>query len=337
MVEKIWFQNHILGKLMWPLLWPLSLIYKSVSRSKRSKYLSGDKKSYRAPVPVIVVGNITAGGNGKTPVVIWLVEKLQQMGYKPGVVSRGYGGKAESYPLVLDSDTSVKQCGDEPKLIFLRTNAPVAVDPVRSNAVKALLDADVGVDIIVTDDGLQHYALQRDIEFIVVDGQRRFGNQSYIPLGPLREGLERLNQVDFIITNGGEAHQGEFPMRLEPAMAVNLLTGEKKLVTELGRVVAFAGIGHPPRFFKTLESLGADLVKTQGFADHKDFNQAELEQLQKLGDNVIMTEKDAVKCDRFAEENWWHLPVTACFNPEDEQQIIKRINEVRKDYGSPSA
>lgn len=336
MIEKIWFHRHFLGILLWPLLWPLSMLFKWISQNRRRSYQSGSKASYRSPVPVIVVGNITAGGNGKTPVVIWLVEQLQALGYKPGVVSRGYGGKADSYPLLLSAETDVKQTGDEPKLIFNRTGAPVAVDPVRANAVKALLNSR-DVDIIITDDGLQHYALQRDMEIVVVDGKRRFGNQSYIPLGPLREGLERLQEVDYIITNGGVAEPGECAMQLKPGLAVNLLTGEQRTVNGLGRLVAFAGIGHPPRFFATLQELGATLTETRGFADHQDFDPAALQALQALGDNVIMTEKDAVKCGAFAKQNWWYLPVTASFTASEEQQILKKIEQIRKNYGSPSA
>ncbi|MBT0322028.1 tetraacyldisaccharide 4'-kinase, partial [Vibrio campbellii] len=239
MVEKIWFDNHPLKYLLWPLLWPLSLLFGAISKSKRQQYQSGKKQAYKAPVPVVVVGNITAGGNGKTPVVVWLVEQLQQLGYKPGVVSRGYGAKAPQYPLVLDDNTPAKHCGDEPKLIYRRTAAPVAVDPVRANAVKALLET--SVDIIITDDGLQHYALERDIEFVIVDGNRRFGNESLIPLGPLREGVERLSEVDFIITNGGQAQYGEMPMSLTPSKAINLKTKQQVEVSELRDLVAFAG------------------------------------------------------------------------------------------------
>ncbi len=177
MVEKIWFENHPLKYLLWPLLWPLSVLFGAISRSKRQQFQTGRKQAYQAPVPVVVVGNITAGGNGKTPVVVWLVEQLQHLGYKPGVVSRGYGAKAPQYPLVLNDDTPTQHCGDEPKLIHRRTGAPVAVDPVRANAVKALVELDV--DIIITDDGLQHYALERDVELVIVDGNRRFGNECY--------------------------------------------------------------------------------------------------------------------------------------------------------------
>ncbi|WP_423840317.1 tetraacyldisaccharide 4'-kinase [Vibrio mytili] len=335
MVEKIWFENHPLKYLLWPLLWPLSLLFGAISQSKRKQYQTGKKRAYRAPVPVVVVGNITAGGNGKTPVVVWLVEQLQQLGYKPGVVSRGYGAKAPHYPLVLDSDTPTKHCGDEPKLIHRRTGVPVAVDPVRANAVKALMVE--GVDIIITDDGLQHYALERDIELVIVDGNRRFGNQNLIPLGPLRESVERLNEVDFVITNGGQAHPGEIAMSLAPEKAINLATAQQADVATLKQLVAFAGIGHPQRFFNTLDEMGADVKLTKGFADHQDFEQQELETLALQGANVIMTEKDAVKCHHYAQANWWYLPVSAQLDTRDAERILNRIKEVKATYGSPSA
>ncbi|ANW23337.1 tetraacyldisaccharide 4'-kinase [Vibrio coralliilyticus] len=335
MIEKIWFENHPLRYFLWPLLWPLSLVFGVISRSRRQAFVSGNKASYKAPVPVVVVGNITAGGNGKTPVVIWLVEQLQSMGYKPGVVSRGYGAKAPSYPLIVEEQTPTKHCGDEPKLIFKRTATPVAVSPVRSDAVKALLP--LGVDIVITDDGLQHYALQRDIEIVVVDGNRRFGSEQLIPLGPLRETTERLSEVDFVITNGGKAHENEAAMTLTPSLAVNLKTREKAPVSQLEQLVAMAGIGHPPRFFHTLESLGASPVVTQGFSDHKDFEPSELQTLASRGQHLIMTEKDAVKCASYAEENWWYLPVTASFSPQDETRILSKIKEVKEKYGPSTA
>ncbi|MBY8129075.1 tetraacyldisaccharide 4'-kinase [Vibrio fluvialis] len=335
MIEKIWFHRHPMFYLLWPILWPLSLVFSAVSRSRRESYQNGKKHSYKAPVPVIVVGNITAGGNGKTPVVVWLVETLQSLGYKPGVVSRGYGAKAPRYPLLVDGQTPAAHCGDEPKLIHQRTGVPVAVDPVRANAVKALLNQQI--DIVVTDDGLQHYALERDIEFVVIDGARRFGNEQMIPLGPLREPIARLKEVDFIITNGGVAQDGEIAMSLKPGLAINLQTGEKISVSELTNLVAWAGIGHPPRFFNTLNELGAKPVVTYGFADHKEFDVSELRALASQGDHVIMTEKDAVKCIGFAEKNWWYLPVSAEIAAEDKQCILETIKEVMEQYGSPSA
>lgn len=335
MIEKLWFGRHPSYFLLWPLLWPLSLLFKAISTARRRAFQQGKKLSYKAPIPVFVVGNITAGGNGKTPFVVWLVETLQQQGYRPGVVSRGYGAKAPAYPLLVTEQTSTQHCGDEPKLIYQRTQVPVVVDPVRANAVKALLEQ--GVDVVVTDDGLQHYALARDIEFAVVDGVRRFGNQQLIPLGPLREPLARLQEVDFIITNGGRAEPGEMGMVLAPSLAVNLATGERVEVHQLSNLVAWAGIGHPERFFNTLATLGVKPIVTHGFADHQAFEQSQLQALASKGDNVIMTEKDAVKCADFAEKNWWYLPVSAQIVAEDEQCILKTIKEVMEQYGSSSA
>ncbi|MCG3723056.1 tetraacyldisaccharide 4'-kinase [Vibrio cincinnatiensis] len=335
MIEKLWFERHLGYYLLWPILWPLSVLFKAISTARRRAFQQGKKATYKAPIPVFVVGNITAGGNGKTPFVVWLVERLQQQGYRPGVVSRGYGAKAPSYPLLVTNDTSTSHCGDEPKLIYQRTQAPVAVDPIRSNAVKALLA--LGVDVIVTDDGLQHYALERDIEFAVVDGVRRFGNQQLLPLGPLREPMTRLQEVDFIITNGGQAETGEMGMALSPSLAVNLVTGEKIALTKLTHLVAWAGIGHPDRFFKTLETLGVVPILTHGFADHQAFDESQLKALAKKGDHVIMTEKDAVKCAGFAEANWWYLPVSAQISSEETQCILNTIKEVMEQYGSSSA
>ncbi|EKO3587219.1 tetraacyldisaccharide 4'-kinase [Vibrio metschnikovii] len=335
MIDKLWFGRHPLYFLLWPLLWPLSRLFYLISSRRRQAFLSGKKARYRAPVPVLVVGNITAGGNGKTPVVVWLVELLQRQGYRPGVVSRGYGGKAAQYPLLVTAQTSPAECGDEPKLIYQRTGAPVAVDPIRAHAVQALLSQ--GVDLIVTDDGLQHYALERDIEFAVVDGARRFGNQQLLPLGPLREPVERLQQVDFVINNGGEPVMGELAMTLKPNLAVNVISGERIDVAALSRLVAWAGIGHPARFFNTLQQLGASPILTHAFADHQAFDAMTLRKLSSQGKNVIMTEKDAVKCTAFAEKNWWYLPVSAEISPSDQQRILDKIKEVMDHYGSPSA
>jgi tetraacyldisaccharide 4'-kinase len=333
-IAKLWFSQHWLCYLTWPLLWPLSRLFKYLSEKRKSDYFKGTKARYRAPVAVVIVGNITAGGNGKTPVVIWLVEQLQALGYKPGVVSRGYGGKAARYPLLVDADTSATECGDEPKLVQQRTGAPVAVSPNRAEAVQALLSS--GVNVVIADDGLQHYALQRDIEIVVVDGVRRFGNERLIPLGPLREPISRCHSVDFIINNGGVVQGSEMLMTLKPDVAVNLKTGATKAVGELGHLVAFAGIGHPPRFFNTLVELGATLTLTKGFRDHKAFVAEEIMRLAQAGDNVIMTEKDAVKCRAFAQDNWWYLPISAQFNSSNQFQIIHRIQEVIEQYGSSS-
>ncbi|MFY2735531.1 tetraacyldisaccharide 4'-kinase [Pseudocitrobacter sp. RIT415] len=320
MIARIWSGESPL----WLLLLPLSWLYGLVSGLIRLSYKLGLKKAWHAPVPVVVVGNLTAGGNGKTPVVIWLVEKLQQQGIRVGVVSRGYGGKAETYPLLLDRDTTTAQAGDEPVLIFQRTGAPVAVSPIRTDAVKALLAAHP-LQLIITDDGLQHYRLARDKEIVVIDGVRRFGNGWWLPAGPMRERASRLKSVDAIVTNGGKALAGEIPMRLQPGLAVNLLTGERLALPELHNVVAMAGIGHPPRFFATLENSGLQPIKTVALADHQALTLADVEALTAPGQTLIMTEKDAVKCRAFAKSNWWYLPVDAELSGERAQRLLQEL------------
>ncbi|HHZ8492636.1 TPA: tetraacyldisaccharide 4'-kinase [Enterobacter mori] len=320
MIARIWSGESPL----WRLLLPLSWLYGLVSGAIRLMYRLGLKRAWRAPVPVVVVGNLTAGGNGKTPVVIWLVEQLQKSGIRPGVVSRGYGGKATHYPLLLTADTTTAEAGDEPVLIYQRTGVPVAVSPVRSDAVQALL-AGHAVDIIITDDGLQHYALARDKEIVVIDGVRRFGNGWWLPAGPMRERASRLQSVDAVIVNGGQAKPGEIPMHLQPGMAVNLLTGERKAVEQLPALVAMAGIGHPPRFFATLEQCGARLEKRVPLADHQALVEGQVDALTVPGQSLIMTEKDAVKCRTFAKENWWYLPVDAELSGEQPEHLLKEL------------
>ena len=320
MIARIWSGESPL----WLLLLPLSWLYGLVSGLIRLCYRIGIKRAWRAPVPVVVVGNLTAGGNGKTPVVIWLVEQLAQRGIRAGVVSRGYGGKAERYPLLLTSHTTTEQAGDEPVLIFQRTGAPVAVSPKRSEAVQALLAAHL-VDIIITDDGLQHYALARDKEIVVIDGVRRFGNGWWLPAGPMRERASRLRTVDAVIVNGGEALPGEIPMRLMPSEAVNLLNGERRDVSQLPALVAMAGIGHPPRFFATLEQCGAQLEARVPLVDHQALSLADVDPLVTVNQNLIMTEKDAVKCRAFAKSNWWYLPVDAELSGEKPELLLQEL------------
>lgn len=320
MIARIWSGESPL----WLLLLPLSWLYGLVSNLIRLSYKVGLKRAWRAPVPVVVVGNLTAGGNGKTPVVIWLVEQLKKRGIRVGVVSRGYGGKAETYPLLLTADTTTAEAGDEPVLIFQRTGAPVAVSPVRSEAVQALL-TQAQVQIVITDDGLQHYALARDKEIVVIDGVRRFGNGWWLPAGPMRERAARLRSVDAVIVNGGTAQPGEIPMQLRPSQAVNLLTGERRDVTQLNNLVAMAGIGHPPRFFSTLEACGARLINTIALADHQALSLEQVSALTEAGQTLIMTEKDAVKCRAFARESWWYLPVDAELQGDQPERLLQEL------------
>ena len=320
MIERIWSGRSAL----WLLLLPLSWLYGLTANLIRLSYRWGWRKAWRAPVPVVVVGNLTAGGNGKTPVVIWLVQALQQRGFKPGVVSRGYGGKADRYPLVLNISTTTAQAGDEPVLIYQRTGAAVAVSPRRKDAVQALLEQH-DIDIIITDDGLQHYALARDFEIVVVDGKRRFGNGWWLPAGPMRERASRLRCVDAVITNGGEALSDEIAMQLVPARAVNLKTGQTQPVSSLSRIVAMAGIGHPPRFFATLRQQGVVPEKAVPFADHQAYSESQLASLATSEQTLLMTEKDAVKARPFAAANWWYLPVNAEFPAAQSDELLKRI------------
>ncbi|CAH0186572.1 Tetraacyldisaccharide 4'-kinase [Erwinia aphidicola] len=321
MIERIWSGRSAL----YLLLVPFSLLYGLISNLLRLSYRWGWRKAWRAPVPVVVVGNLTAGGNGKTPVVIWLVQALQQRGLRVGVVSRGYGGKADNYPLVLGPQTATAEAGDEPVLIYQRTGAQVAVAPVRRQAVEALVSGGQ-VDIIVTDDGLQHYALARDIEIVVIDGQRRFGNGWWLPAGPMRERSSRLNSVSAIITNGGTAQPGELAMQLVPGMAVNLQSGEQRPVAELKNVVAMAGIGHPPRFFNTLRQQGVTLEKEVAFADHQNYSPDALNALIGPGQTLLMTEKDAVKARAFAAADWWYLPVDARLPQSESAALLNKIS-----------
>jgi len=308
MIERIWSGKSRLYLLLLPFSW----VYGLISGAIRLSYRLGLCQSWRAPVPVVVVGNLTAGGNGKTPVVIWLVEQLQQRGIKVGVVSRGYGGKAASYPLVLSAETSPAEAGDEPVLIYQRTRASVAVAPKRSAAVQALL-ASASPQIIITDDGLQHYALARDKEIVVIDGVRRFGNGWWLPAGPMRERAARLKTVDAVIVNGGTANSHEIAMQLIPGEAIHLLNGSRIPLQQLSDVVAMAGIGHPPRFFNTLVNAGVTPVKTVALADHQALSEAEINALIQPGQTLLMTEKDAVKYRQYAdtESDWWYLPVDA--------------------------
>ncbi|MGP1939597.1 MAG: tetraacyldisaccharide 4'-kinase [Arsenophonus sp. ET-DL9-MAG3] len=325
MIEKIWLGYSCL----YLFLLPLSIFYGIVVGLRRLCYNLEIFSSWKSPIPVVVVGNLTVGGNGKTPVVIWLVEQLLLRGYRVGVVSRGYGGKATSYPLLVDKNISINESGDEPALIYHRTGVPIAVAPKRVEAVKMLLKQKK-LNIIITDDGLQHYILQRDFEIIVIDGILRFGNGWLLPAGPLRECKYRLNTVNIIITNGGIAEYGEIGMQLIGDIAINMLTGEKRFVCELKQIVAIAGIAHPLRFFSSLEQKGIFLTSTHAFSDHQHYKLSKLKNLVTDHESLLMTEKDAIKCFHFAQSNWWYLPINANFSKLDTEKILSAITGLIK-------
>ncbi|WP_342221097.1 tetraacyldisaccharide 4'-kinase [Candidatus Fukatsuia endosymbiont of Tuberolachnus salignus] len=323
MMQRIWSGRSHLYLLLLPLSW----LYGLVTWLIRVSYLRGWRTSWRSPVPIVVVGNLTVGGNGKTPVVIWLVEQLRKRGLRIGVVARGYGGKAASYPLILTMQTTTEQAGDEPVLIFQRTGVPVAVSPNRSAAVQALLRA-YPLDLVITDDGLQHYALQRDFELVVIDALHRFGNGWWLPAGPMRERAGRLASVNAIIINGGYAGPEEIPMQLQASQVVNLVTGEQRPAQKLIQVIAMAGIGHPPRFFLTLKQLGVTVQKEYHFADHQNYSLEQLLPLANQQQSLLMTEKDAVKCRAFAKPYWWYLPVDAQLASPQAEKLLTTIGSL---------
>lgn len=325
---KLWQTRSI---LTW-LLSPLSLIFWWISGLRRWLYRKNWLKSYRSPVPVLIVGNISVGGNGKTPVVVWLVEQLQARGIKVGVISRGYGGKNRQYPQVVSADSDPEQIGDEPVLIAQRTQVPLAISPNRQQSIELLLSQHQ-LDLIIADDGLQHYALQRDVEWVVIDGERRFGNGFLLPAGSLRELPSRLAEVQAVICNGGKAEVGEQAMQLAPNIAINLATGQTMTLKELAEkpCVAMAGIGYPPRFFTMLQHLGFTLIGTHSFADHQPYSAESLFALSSPETPLLMTEKDAVKCRAFAQDNWYYIPVSAKFSAEATagllNPILEKLNE----------
>jgi tetraacyldisaccharide 4'-kinase len=293
------------GRLPW-WCYPLAGVYGAVIAVRRTLYRLGLPRAVRLPCPVIVVGNITAGGTGKTPLTLALVEALRARGYRPGVVSRGYGG-TQREPILLGDAPNPSEVGDEPSLIRAY-GVQVAVGRDRPAAAQLLVEH--GCDVLIADDGLQHYRLARDIEICVIDGERRFGNARLLPAGPLREPLGRLDVVDFRICNGGDPEAGEVLMLLRGGVARALIDGHEQAITGFSgmRVHAVAAIGHPQRFFASLHAQGVQVI-AHPFEDHHAFVPEDFA----FGDDlpVLMTEKDAVKCRGFAKTDWWSVPVKA--------------------------
>jgi tetraacyldisaccharide 4'-kinase len=329
---------------------PFTLVFGVLVLVRRLLYRARILPSWRAPVPVIVVGNITVGGSGKTPLAMQVLEILQRRGWTPGVVARGYGRvpPREADPLgvvrVYPDIATPEHFGDEPVMIARRSRVPVYISPDRPAAARALLAAHPEVNVLVSDDGLQHYALRRDLELAVVDRERRFGNGLLLPSGPLREPVKRLRSVDAVVVNGGhdDAVPGarQFPMRLGrerfAALASNEeLSPEQFALRARGRsVVAIAGIGHPPRFFEHLERLGVS-ARTHAYPDHHAFQPAEL----KLpgAELIVMTEKDAVKCAAFADARMWFMRVDAILPPEFDEFLLTRLAQSRRSPDGPQA
>lgn len=320
-LEYSWYNNNALSLLLRPLSW----LYCLIIFIRRLAYAMGLLKRHRLTVPVIVVGNLTVGGTGKTPVVIHIAHLLKCSGYSPGIISRGYGGKARSWPQQVRPDADPVMVGDEAILISRRSGCPMAVGPDRVKTA-SLLQQHSGCDIIVSDDGLQHYALQRDVEIVVIDGMRRFGNGLCLPAGPLREPVSRKEKVDFVITNGASS-RNEYVMRYQGETLVSLNDPEQtcSLADLKGqRVHVLAGIGNPTRFFEQLRRKGLDVIE-HPFTDHHLYRAEDL--IFNDDHPVLMTEKDAVKCQRYAADNAWYLPIEIEMNNDFDVQLLNLLEK----------
>lgn len=309
----------------------LASIYGALSSARRSLYRRQILQSVRLPVPVIVVGNISVGGAGKTPLTLALIDGLKARGFAPGVISRGYGGSARD-PILVDLQSDPSIVGDEPALIARTAGVPVAVGRDRVAAARLLRGA-ASPDVLIADDGLQHYALCRDVEICVIDGERRFGNGRLLPAGPLREPLSRLDGIDFLVCNGGQAEAGEVAMTLFGDMALALVDPQRRHPLRDfagGSVHAVAGIGNPARFFAQLRAEGLDVIE-HAFEDHFAFSANDLE----FGDAlpVLMTAKDAVKCQAFARAHHWQVPVRAQLPAPFFDAVAQRLRQLKSGRG----
>ena len=327
-IENSWYKKRL---WLW-ILWPLSRLIEFLVKRRRNKYLQNLQLSWKPDIPLIVVGNIVVGGSGKTPFVIWLSKLLEDQGYKPGIVSRGYGSKSNQYPLIIDNDSRVADSGDEPLIIHRNTNRPVCVSPNRTEAVKKLLQ-ETDADIIISDDGLQHYKLNRDIEIIVFDGLRGIGNNLCLPAGPLREPLERTKDADFIVSSTkrleiDEIHE-DCLMTYKPLEWVRLSDNKRFPANDwpLSRSVhAVAGIGNPSKFYSTLSSLGLNIME-HSFPDHYQFKEEDLD----FEDNhpILMTEKDAVRCMDMNNKNLWYLSIEAEIKDGDfKEDLLSKVKSI---------
>ena len=334
-LHRVWYEGAGFG---WLLL-PLSGLYALVSAGRRALYRSGLLRSHSAGVPVIVVGNITAGGTGKTPTVIWLANELRQRGFIPGIVSRGYGGSQSRSPMRVDADSDPDIVGDEPVLLARRCDCAVVVDADRVRAAGLLIDE--GADLIISDDGMQHYRLQRDYEICVIDGARGLGNRRLLPAGPLRESPRRLDGVDQLLVNGTLRQLDENSVTELNALPFELVATEASrlngsLTRSLERfaetsVHAVAGIGNPARFFELLRDLGIDVVEHPR-ADHAPLAVTDLEFADDLP--VFMTEKDAVKLGKHVGDRFWFVPVALVMDPAIAKPLLQQIESRLRDSGA---
>lgn len=330
-----WAERWYNGHPLFVLLLPLSAVFAVIAWLRRTGYQLGWLHAWQAPVPVIVVGNVSVGGTGKTPLTLALVEHLRSQGWRPGIVSRGYGGQGASYPQAVSADSDAAQVGDEPLLLARRAGVPVVIDPLRVRGVQHLL-ASSDCNVVLCDDGLQHYALARTVEIAVVDGQRGLGSGWLLPAGPLREPASRLQSVDFVVVNGAWRAAGLMPRAIPASAAIMMLTAaawqpvcadasaasDAASLPTSGPIHAVAGIGHPPRFFALLAEQGFQPIP-HAFPDHHAYTAGDLQFSPPAP--VVMTEKDAVKCAGIAPANSWYVPVQAILPDSFWQALTQRL------------
>jgi len=320
--QHLWYGNTKLSKL----LLPFSYVYKLIFKLRT--FIIKRFFCWQAKVPIIVVGNLTVGGVGKTPLVIAIANYYTQQGLKVGIVSRGYGARGCKFPHLVTKEDSAKLVGDEPLLIARSTNCKVMIAPLRVLAVKELLKR-FSIDLIISDDGLQHAFLARKIEIVVIDSERLFGNGYLLPAGPLREPITRLKTVDFIVFNGNttltrELHFPSYLMQIKPCSLKSIKTGQEVMLASLkdNLFTAIAGIGHPQRFFASLKLLGLQNFTATIFPDHYAYKEA---QLAKIEGPLVMTEKDAIKCMSFAKDDWYSLGIELTISDEFWAHLTQQI------------
>jgi tetraacyldisaccharide 4'-kinase len=319
-LTALWYGN---SPLRWG-LFPLALVYQGLARLRRAAYQRGTLKTVELPVPVVVVGNVTVGGTGKTPFVIWLAAQLQKRNLRVGIVTRGYRGKARDWPRVVTSTSDPLEVGDEPVLLARRTGCPVVAGPDRVAAAQRLL-AEQPVDVLISDDGLQHYRLARRFEIAVVDGVRGMGNGLCLPAGPLREPAGRIGEVDAIVVNGGDwGHAGVFRAHTVVAGVQRVTNREPRTLESFkgATVHAVAGIGNPQRFFDLLDEAGLDVLP-HPLEDHAEIGPEQLT-FEEPG-AVLVTEKDAVKCEAFAHANVWSVVVDLQFDADKTARLMRLV------------
>jgi len=322
LAEAVWYGGHPLSYALLPLSW----LYCGGVRLRRLAYRRGWLRSRRLPVPVIMVGNLTVGGTGKTPLVLGVTDLLRCRGYRPGILVRGYGGSGTRWPRLVTGDADPLEVGDEPVLLARRSGCPVVAGADRVAAGELLLTSSE-CDMIVSDDGLQHYGLRRDLEILVVDASHRFSNGRCLPAGPLREPVARGRAADLILCNGAPCPEGQV-MHLVPGSLVNL--ADQGITRDLEklrgqRVTAVAGIGNPDRFFAHLRREGLH-VHERPYPDHHPFRREDAASWPP--GPVIMTEKDAVKCAGFARPDFWYLPVASRLPGEFEQLLLEKLESL---------